>query len=429
MDVVLDVSLLGEGFKKKRLTMSELQNKPLYCRMFTLQSTFPQTPMTNFYAYSRLLLLVLASYTHPFITRSQAQEERTPGADKNGAEIKLEAPILTRMAKAGGVVSTTFNYSGASVFFTVPADVNQITIEARGGEGGDRSSSNFRSGKGAVIIGTVSVTPGQQLKILVGQKPTTGFNVNDAGGGSFVTDMSNNPLVIAGGGGGSGNTESDQKHGQAGNNGGNGAGSGGGTGGTGGNGGNAGNASTGGGGGLTGNGGGGGSLGGRSFTNGGGGGTDGSDFAGFGGGGFGSGFINGGGGGGYSGGGSGGGGGGGVGGGGGSFNGGTNQASTTGANANSGNGLVIITCIISDSPPCTPPTPFVATNNTPDGLAVQVSGGVQYERLKTVDRINGYEIRQTEQNTTGYFLITQRGPYSITVIGADGCRATVSGTY
>ena len=76
----------------------------------------------------------------------------------------------------------------------------------------------------------------------------------------------------------------------------------------------------------------------------------------------------------------------------------------------------------------TPPTPFVATQSTPDGLVVQVSGGVSYERVKTIDRINGYEIRQTEINSIGYFLITQRGPYSITVIGANGCRATVTGT-
>lgn len=69
------------------------------------------------------------------------------------------------------------------------------------------------------------------------------------------------------------------------------------------------------------------------------------------------------------------------------------------------------------------------TNNTPEGLAVQVSGGVSYERFKNIDRINGYEIRQTEQNQTGYFLITQPGPYLITVIGANGCRATVSGIF
>ncbi len=77
----------------------------------------------------------------------------------------------------------------------------------------------------------------------------------------------------------------------------------------------------------------------------------------------------------------------------------------------------------------TSPTPFVATQSTPDGLVVQVSGGVQYERLKMVDRINGYEIRQSEQNATGYFLITQPGPYSITVIGANGCRAVVTRTF
>lgn len=73
------------------------------------------------------------------------------------------------------------------------------------------------------------------------------------------------------------------------------------------------------------------------------------------------------------------------------------------------------------------PSPTVFTTNTPDGLIVQIGGGVYYERVKTIDRVNGYEIRQTEQNQTGRFLITQPGPYSVTVIGANDCRTTVTG--
>jgi hypothetical protein len=67
------------------------------------------------------------------------------------------------------------------------------------------------------------------------------------------------------------------------------------------------------------------------------------------------------------------------------------------------------------------------TQPTPNGLAVQVFGGVSYERLKSIERVNGYQIRQSEINGTGAFLITQPGPYSITVIGGNGCVASVTG--
>lgn len=398
----------------------------------------------------------------------------------------------------------------------VPAGVNSLTIQARGAQGNQGLFSPFSPGSGAIIIGTVAVTPGQSLSVLVGQQPPQG---DGGGGGSFVVgpgpSLSNpTPLVIAGGGGGgggftglggSGVDNFDTKQGQAGPTGGNGSGpdSGTGAGGTDGNGGTT--PGTGlfshSGGGLYTNGTGGSfaTANGQAFVNGGAGGVPaGGGAGGYGGGGS----DNYGGGGGYSGGGNGsrtgGGLGGGVGGGGGSFN--ADPAGVNLAGGQEGNGLVVISYIVcsgftptlissgpltcaqpsvtltaiggqagatyrftgqtvptssstisvSASGPysvtvtnpgnCTasvqttvtttytPPTPFVTTQSTPDGLVVQVSGGAQYERIKAIDRVNGYEIRQTEQNSTGYFIITQPGPYSITVIGANGCRVTVTGT-
>ncbi|MPR36713.1 hypothetical protein [Salmonirosea aquatica] len=93
-------------------------------------------------------------------------------------------------ARISAVTTETFNYSGAIVFWTVPAGVTSLTIEARGAEGGNYPNSDFRPGKGASITGTVAVTPGSQLKILVGQQ---GIGGNGGGGGTFVTDNNNNP--------------------------------------------------------------------------------------------------------------------------------------------------------------------------------------------------------------------------------------------
>jgi hypothetical protein len=238
--------------------------------------------------------------------------------------------------------SITFSFIADSIQqWIIPAGVTSLSIETRGAEGGFNSSSGMISGKGAVMIGDFSVTPGSSLKILVGEKPIYG---NGGGGGSFVTDMSNTPLIIAGGGSGSHNvTVTASKDGNTTTSGGDGSGAGG-TGGINGNGGNNNGTSSflsGAGGGLLTDGGDGWAIntGGRSFLNGGAGGVS-SAYGGFGGGGAGSGNVVGGAGGGYSGGGSGGNSNAGHGGGGGSFNSGTNQNNTTGINV--GQGLVII---------------------------------------------------------------------------------------
>ncbi|MBN8692376.1 MAG: HYR domain-containing protein [Bacteroidetes bacterium] len=254
------------------------------------------------------------------------------------AVVSYSAPVVSSTC---GLVTQTISYTGAIQQWTVPAGVTTMTIQALGAEGGNSTSSTIPAGLGADIRGTFTVTPGQVLKVLVGQSPTGG---NGGGGGTFVTDMSNNPIIIAGGGGGSaGATDSPNKHGQAGTAGGNGAG-GGGTGGTAGNGGSIGATfASGAGGGLLTDGAAGWTTtsGGKSFLNGGLAGTGGA-VGGFGGGGSGSGYVVGAGGGGYSGGGSGSNSAGqGVGGGGGSYNGGTNQVNTTGVHT--GNGVVYIT--------------------------------------------------------------------------------------
>jgi hypothetical protein len=62
------------------------------------------------------------------------------------------------------------------------------------------------------------------------------------------------------------------------------------------------------------------------------------------------------------------------------------------------------------------------------GLVYQVFGGMNYNRLIDIDRVNGFFIGQTNQTSTGIFPIDRAGPYSITVTGANGCQRTVTGT-
>ena len=70
--------------------------------------------------------------------------------------------------------------------------------------------------------------------------------------------------------------------------------------------------------------------------------------------------------------------------------------------------------------------PTITVPNTP-GQIFQVLGGDSYERVIVIDRINGYEIRQTDSSPTGVFAINRLGLFSITVTTAQGCSRTVQG--
>jgi len=291
------------------------------------------------------------------------------GTSASGANFVVNpTEATTYYAEAQTISSSsgtqTFNYTGSITNFTVPAGVTSLVIEAKGAQGGTSDGSSNVGGKGAYIKGTVTVTPGQILKVLVGGQGGTGTS-GGGGGGSFVTTNANSGLVIAGGGGGAhygGTYNISNANGTTSNNGQAGMNSGasvtGGAAGTGGAGGScyagyAGTSQGAGGGGLTGDGATCSAVGGgKSFTNGGAGGAK----AGSGGaGGFGGGggadwsyWTGGGGGGGYSGG-----GGGtyyGVGGGGGSYNAGTSQTQTAGYQT--GNGQVVLSWTVVSSASC-----------------------------------------------------------------------------
>jgi len=307
----------------------------------------------------------------------------------------------------------TFNYTGAIQNFTVPAGVSTITLNAYGAEGGTYTTtlaSAGITGKGARMQGTFTVTPGQVLRVLVGQKGGTGQYIGGGGGGSFIWDnLSNTLLIAAGGGGGAGQSSTgganyvngiDATTGLNGTNG-NLVASGGGAGGNGGTvpsgylywaAGGAGWLSNGNNGSLHGCGTN--AIGGSTPLTGGAGGMGGgtAGIGGFGGGGGGNarcGAVGGGGGGGYSGGGA------GAenpsfpgGGGGGSYNNGTNQTNTSGVQTN--NGLVIITvdfpgCVSVSRTPVTVtvnPSPTITVNNgticTGDSFTMVPSGANTY---------------------------------------------------
>jgi hypothetical protein len=62
------------------------------------------------------------------------------------------------------------------------------------------------------------------------------------------------------------------------------------------------------------------------------------------------------------------------------------------------------------------------------GLTYQVFGGTYYKRYIVMLNLNGYQLQQVLDTTSGIFPIDQAGPYTINVVGANGCQRTVQGT-
>ena len=78
----------------------------------------------------------------------------------------------------------------------------KYTINVWGAEGGSATSYNSHPGKGARMKGDFELTGGTVLKILVSQAGANAQSQGGGAGGTFVTTLDNNPLIIAGGGSG-----------------------------------------------------------------------------------------------------------------------------------------------------------------------------------------------------------------------------------
>lgn len=104
---------------------------------------------------------------------------------------------------------TTLSYTGTLQTYTVPAGVVSVSIDAIGAGGGIGSLGT--NGKGAQMIGTFEVTPGEELTVLVGEMGQGGDFVAGGGGGTFIWNEDDELLIAAGGGGGGGYTDSGEE--------------------------------------------------------------------------------------------------------------------------------------------------------------------------------------------------------------------------
>ena len=113
----------------------------------------------------------------------------------SGAAVLVLSAVLTLIFLVGTAsaetVTKTFSYTGGEQTFEVPASVSSIEVVAVGGRGG--SAFGVEGGVGAVVAGTVDVTPGQTLYVEVGGNGESeeaggegGFNGGGRGGPAHV---------------------------------------------------------------------------------------------------------------------------------------------------------------------------------------------------------------------------------------------------
>lgn len=121
--------------------------------------------------------------------------------------------------------SQNFTCTGSSTTFVVPSCVYSVTAKIWGaGGGGNNYGATTYGGAGGYTTGTIAVTPGETLTVVVGCGGTQtmslaymggGQGISSGGGLSGIFSGTPNPssptstaILIAGGGGGAGNTNS-----------------------------------------------------------------------------------------------------------------------------------------------------------------------------------------------------------------------------
>ncbi len=104
-----------------------------------------------------------------------------------------------------GAVTVVSGYQ----YWTVPA-TGSYTITAAGATGGNNTNHSHIGGYGAEMSGVFSLTAGDVLEIVVGQRGSNGSDYAGGGGGTFVLiDGASAPLIAAGGGGGGAEDDND----------------------------------------------------------------------------------------------------------------------------------------------------------------------------------------------------------------------------
>ena len=138
-----------------------------------------------------------------------------------GHPYRLVPPGQTTGAAVGGLVpgSSNFAYTGADQTFVVPSGATTLQVLMSGAGGGRGTQGVSTGGNAGLVGGTLSVTAGETLTIVVGQGGSvgdggsryggggqggTGYPYGGSGGGRSAIRRAGADIVTAGGGGGGG---------------------------------------------------------------------------------------------------------------------------------------------------------------------------------------------------------------------------------
>jgi hypothetical protein len=153
---------------------------------------------------------VFTTATQAFLTN--AIDATQPTITSDDTTIEDAAPLVTTSTTTVQEQDPeTFSYTGAIQTYTVPDGVTSIKVKCWGAAGG-----STYGGAGGYAGGTVSVTPGETIQVVVGQGGRTGGSNLGSGGGftgilsvwntSDIAATHAGSIIIAGAGGGGGNS-------------------------------------------------------------------------------------------------------------------------------------------------------------------------------------------------------------------------------
>ncbi|MFC6714129.1 glycine-rich protein [Branchiibius cervicis] len=180
-----------------------------------------------------------------FLTRTVCSVAAAASLGGVALSLSPSASAATPQEHLGGAPwSQTYDYTGGVQWTTVPSDTDQLSMHAIGGDGGTFGvwpGTEFE-GSGAVVDGSIAVTPGQRIAISVGGMGESGgttssdphggwgglgldggsgngasdhLRTSAGGGGATVIQIENadgsdlRTIVIAAGGGGDGGASGD----------------------------------------------------------------------------------------------------------------------------------------------------------------------------------------------------------------------------
>lgn len=152
-------------------------------------------------------LLTPKFYVSTSIVEPEGHEPEEKEFETNSAPSFELHPTNPFLLEASPKTEWIVEYTGVMKTFIVPQNSHELHVFAFGAEGGcfGDKPKIFLGGPGAMVSAVVSVTPGEQLLVLVGGKGSKAMDANGSGGGgggSFVVRTGNVPVLVAGGGGG-----------------------------------------------------------------------------------------------------------------------------------------------------------------------------------------------------------------------------------